>query len=226
MTFKQASDINAKIKKGSKGKLIVFYMIREKEVKVEGQLVTKRYPYLKYYNIFGLSEIEGIDPKLIEKKMNRYFPEGKDNKNIDDIDSFIKDTGADIRTNCDRAFYLPSEDYISLPAIEQFNSTAEYYSTMFHELTHWTGHESRLNREIKNGFGSEKYGKEELVAEIGSSLLNYHFGIETDYENTASYIAGWKKAIKENSNIIFESAKKSEEAFKYLIKEGDDNGRE
>ena len=119
----------------------------------------------------------------------------------------------------DRAFYRPSSDSVTLPMMEQFKSIAEYYSTAFHELTHSTGHFSRLNRLEKAVFGSETYSKEELVAEIGAASLMNEMGFETEesFRNSVAYIQNWLKALRNDKKMVISAAGKAEKAAKMIL---------
>ena len=120
----------------------------------------------------------------------------------------------------DRALYSPSSDSITLPLLAQFAETAEYYSTAFHELTHSTGHASRLNRLEKTAFfGTEAYSKEELIAEIGAAALVGHCGIETprSFRNSAAYVQNWLKVLSDDKRFIVSAAGKAEKAVALIL---------
>ena len=120
----------------------------------------------------------------------------------------------------DRAFYRPSTDEVVLPIRKQFMSTAEYYSTVFHELTHSTGHASRLNRLTQAAFfGSEDYSKEELVAEIGAAALVNHVGLETSnsIRNSAAYIQNWLKVLRDDKRFIVSASGRAEKAVNLIL---------
>ncbi|MFW5799203.1 MAG: ArdC family protein, partial [Spirochaetota bacterium] len=159
-------------------------------------------PMLRYFNVFKLSDIEGFDKDKIEK-MKETFPK-YENKSIDDIDEFISNTGVEIRQGGNKRFYKPNEDYIQIPERSKFEEVNRYYSTLFHELCHSTGHKYRLNRELNTNMGSESYSKEELIAEIGSCMLLSYFGLDIP-EHNYSYINGWLEVIKGDNNLLYES---------------------
>ena len=122
-----------------------------------------------------------------------------------------------------RAFYSPSRDYIQVPCKEQYDNVNEFYSTLFHEMVHSTGHKDRLGRLDANAklasFGSEDYSKEELIAEIGSAFLMNHVGIETSktFKNSAAYIQSWLKVLKDDNRFIVSASSKAEKAMKYIL---------
>lgn len=130
----------------------------------------------------------------------------------------IKATGADIQIG-ERAFYNRPDDYIQVPAKHRFKEESEYYSTVFHELTHWTGHESRLNRGQHSRFGSRSYAEEELVAEIGSCFTLAALGVpqNDDMSNHKAYIANWIEALSRDSRFIFRSASAASKAADHIL---------
>ncbi len=121
----------------------------------------------------------------------------------------------------DRAFYQPSTDSVHMPAVHSFEGAEEYHSTLFHELSHSTGHESRLNRHgMETGiaaFGSAVYSKEELAAEFGAAFLCAHAGIQGTLDNSAAYIAGWAKALKADSRLVVTAASQGQKAADYIL---------
>jgi antirestriction protein ArdC len=125
-----------------------------------------------------------------------------------------------IKNNISRCYYSPIEDYISLPRISDFSKPEEYYSSLFHELIHWTGHGKRVNRQSLTEFDDENYSYEELVAEIGSCYLCALSGISPKVvENQTAYIQGWLKLGKENENIFPQAAKDAQRAVGYILSE-------
>lgn len=138
----------------------------------------------------------------------------------EEAERFLMAAGARTDHSGHRAFYRPSTDHIILPEREAFITPANYYATACHELTHWTGHESRLDRDFSKSsrFGDEHYAFEELVAELGASFLCGHFGfIDATVENHASYLASWIKVLKNDKNAIFTAAKHASSAYDYLM---------
>ena len=122
----------------------------------------------------------------------------------------------------DRAYYSPSIDYVCVPALEQYSDTSEYYSTTFHELTHSTGHKTRLDRLTSGAaaaFGGEDYSKEELVAELGAAALCNQCGIETSnsFKNSAAYIQSWLKALKNDKRMIVNASAAAQKAVDFIL---------
>ena len=130
-------------------------------------------------------------------------------------DEFLRSTGADIREGHGEAYYVPSHDFISMPAFEAFKGADHFYNVAFHELTHWTGHKSRLDRDLKNRFGARDYAAEELVAELGAAFLCAEFGFDGDVRN-AGYIATWIELLKADKRAFFTACSKASKAADYL----------
>jgi len=172
------------------------------------------------YNVFHIDQCEGISPRHTE---TLHMPDGAEaiEEAQDIIYDYLGREGVKLtHTEGDRAFYKPSTDEVVLPIRKQFVSTAEYYSTVFHELTHSTGHASRLNRLTSPAFfGSEAYSKEELVAEIGASALVNHVGLETSnsLRNNVAYIQNWLKVLRDDKRFIVSASGKAEKAVNLIL---------
>ena len=130
-------------------------------------------------------------------------------------DAFLRSTGADIREGHGEAFYVPSQDFISMPAFAGFKGADHFYNVAFHELTHWTGHKSRLDRDLKNRFGSRDYAAEELIAELCAAFLCAEFGFDGDVRN-AGYIATWIELLKADKRAFFTACSLASKAADYL----------
>ena len=216
ITYKQCIEEGGYVKKGEKSSIIVFWKwltVVDGETQEEKEL-----PMLRYYNVFHIDQCEGIKAKYQQPLPNNAHPDSTADKIISD---YISRSGVIVRhKQGDRAYYTPSNDTVTLPMTEQFKSTAEYYGTAFHEFTHSTGHPTRLNRLDKTAFfGTEQYGKEELIAEIGSAALLNHCGIETDrsIRNNAAYIQNWLKVLRNDKHMIVSAAGKAEKAVEMLL---------
>ena len=176
ITFNQCQKEGGKVKKGAKAQMVVFWKWIEQEDEETGE--KKEIPFLRYYNVFHIDQCEGISARHTKPL---HMPDGAEA--IEEAQEIIygyleRENVKLLHQEGDRAFYRPSTDEVVLPIRKQFMSTAEYYSTVFHELTHSTGHASRLNRLTQAAFfGSEDYSKEELVAEIGAAALVNHVGL-------------------------------------------------
>lgn len=225
LTFKQALDLGGNVRKGEKGRKVVFFKINEKktdEKDEEGKEIVKRIPILKAYTVFRVDQCEGI-----EQKWHKDTAEETANTFVDDLTAedviadYIRREGVTMNhVASNRAYYQPSLDTVVLPLKEQFNSAAEYYSTAMHELAHSTGHESRLNRlHGVAAFGDEVYSTEELTAEICSASILATLGIDTEgsLRNSAAYVQSWLKALKNDKKMIVVASARAEKALQMLL---------
>ena len=225
LTFNQCKAEGGNIKRGEKGCPIVFWSFNDKKVKTvdedgnEVVRILRGHPFLKYYTVFHIDQCEGIKPKHADKF------ELFNNDPIEEAEKVVN-TYFD-REECkltvyksNRAFYSPSTDTVTVPAMAQYKVREEYYSTLFHEMVHSTGHKTRLDRLVKcAAFGSEDYSREELVAEMGAAMLVAKIGIdcESAFRNSVGYLQGWLKALKNDNKLIVVAAGKSEAAVNYII---------
>lgn len=223
-TFKQWTDIGGHVRKGAKSEIVVFWKIQPVEETLEdGTKEVKQIPLLRYFNVFHISQVDGVEP-LSKDELNDIEP-------IEKAESILHDywnrEGIEIEhIASDNAYYSPSRDLIHLPLMEQFKDANEYYSTAFHESVHSTMKETRCNRaEDRKGklvaFGSNEYSKEELVAEIGSANLMNILGIESDksFRNSTAYIQGWLSKLRNDVKFIVSASGKAEEAVDYILGE-------
>ena len=222
VTFKQAIEEGHPVKKGEKASMVFFFKFLESEDKDTGE--KKTVPLLKYYSVFHISQCPGMKPRFAvsEGQHSDLQPDIRAEQILND---YVDCSGVTLRKEMsNRAYYSPAMDTIVVPGIDQFADIAEYYSTVYHEAVHSTGHSTRLNRisDIAN-FGSESYSKEELVAELGASYLVNAVGLETpsSFGNTAAYIKGWLAALKDDKRFVVSAAGKAEKAVGYIL-----NGKE
>lgn len=219
-SFKQWQSAGGKIKKGEKGSPVVFWKITPMEKENEDGTKTQYVvPILRYYNVFHISQVEGVEAKEKPLTENRDpIPEAEEL-----FRSYLaREKIAVNEIIGNKAFYSPMSDSITLPKREQFPKLEEFYGTAFHEVVHSTGHESRLDRLSKEAhFGNEEYSKEELVAEIGSAAILAQLGIETNHtqKNNIAYLQSWIRALKDDVRLLVSAAGKAEKAVDY-IKEG------
>jgi len=226
LTFKQAKEMGGNVRKGSKGMPVVFWKFLDKEDEA-GNVVRDangnavKVPLLRYYTVFNLEQIEGIAyeaPKAPEGPAFEPFAQ------CEAIVSGMK-LCPEIRHGGASAFYAPAIDLVQMPQRESFRGFAEYYSTLFHELTHATGHSKRLNRkgvssevEANHAFGSADYSREELVAEMGASFLCGSAGIfNHTASNSAAYISNWIKALKGDSKLVVIAAAQAQKAADFIL---------
>ena len=225
ITFRQAALAGGHVRKGEKSKLVVFWKQFEKENEETGEM-EQRF-VLRYYNVFHLSQCEGISPRwaVSVAPLSDLDP---DEAADDLVREYISRSGVKLTVAAsDRAFYRPSTDEVVVPQLSQYRKREEYYSTLFHELTHSTGHPSRLNR-ISDvaAFGSHEYSREELCAELGAAFLVNRCGLETEssFSNSAAYIQGWLSALKNDKRLIVSAAGAAEKAVGLILgKEDMDN---
>lgn len=209
-TFKAWQAKGHKIKKGSKGTPIVYFQMNQYEDKKTGE--KKNIPFLKMSTVFNAAQAEGVEPLPTAEPV----PEVQ---RIAKAEEFIKNTGATFEEveGFDSAYFAPSADLIRMPAAGQFAEIEDFYSTAMHELTHWTGHESRLDRLKKGGFGSSEYAKEELVAEMGAAFLCADLGISnTPRADHAKYLNNWMAGLKNDKRLIVQAASHAAKAAAYL----------
>jgi len=215
-TFKQVQQAGGYVKKGQKASMVVFWKWIEQEDEETGE--KKEIPFLRYYNVFHIDQCEGLKVRHT-KPLPQTANADQTAETI--ICEYLKTSGVKVNhEQGDRAFYSPAADSITLPLLAQFKETAEYYSTAFHELTHSTGHRSRLNRLDKvAAFGSEDYSKEELIAEIGASALVNVSGLETkkSFRNNAAYVQNWLQVLKSEKRFIVSASGKAEKAVALIL---------
>lgn len=218
LTFKQCQEAGGRVKKGEKSSMVVFWKWLETEDEETGE--KKEIPFLRYFNVFHIDQCEGVTAKYTTEIE---FTDGaKADETAEGIvTEYCKREGVKLNhEEGDRAFYRPVTDSITLPEMSQFPETAEYYSTLFHEMTHSTGHKSRLDRlDHVAAFGSEDYSKEELIAEIGAAALVNHAGLETpeSFRNNAAYVQNWLRALKSDKKLIVSAAGKAEKAVALIL---------
>lgn len=216
LTYKQAKDLGGVVKKGQKGTVIVFSKVwTPKNQRINENDIEKKakdsYWLLRYYRVFNIDQCEGIKaPELSQTAPDVSYEDIL--KSYIDI-PIINKTG-------NRAYYNPLKDEIGIPPTNQFKDTLDYYSTLYHELTHSTGAKKRLGRFEENEtgiFGSESYSKEELIAELGSAFLCARHNIDNRLiKNSAGYIQNWLKALENNPRWIISASSKAQKAVNYM----------
>lgn len=205
-SYKQWQALGANVRKGEKGTQIVFYSPVTKGDKATGE--KESYACLKTYWVFNAEQVDGItiqSPSVDATPFNA----------IDHAEALIQASGARINHGGDAAFYVPSQDRIQLPNKSAFESEGSYYATAFHELTHWTGHESRCDRVLKGRFGDSKYAFEELVAEMGAAFLCAENRIPGELRH-AGYIGHWLQCLRDDSRAVFKAAALAQKAVDHI----------
>jgi antirestriction protein ArdC len=215
LTCRQANILGGKVRKGEKACPVVFWKrltVDEKEASEKREI-----PLLRYYHVFNLAQCEGI------RKGHAMAPNGAEpvaSLKPEHIVAAMPQKPP-IKDGFTRAFYSLREDYVGMPARERFARNEEYFTTLFHELLHATGHETRLNRSTlteQAGFGSDPYCKEELIAEIGAAFLCGHAEIaERTIDNSAAYVAEWLKRMKDDKKLIVHVASQAQRAADFII---------
>lgn len=228
LTWKQIEECGGSVRKGAKARFVVFYTqleIKEKEMTDAGEEKerTKKIPLLRYYNVFHLSDVDGLKSKIVPGETFNAEPIEEAEKVI--AGYLSRESGLTFKpTKGDRAYYSPAQDTVVVPLLSQYKVREEYYSTTFHELTHSTIPEGRCNRKAENAhafFGNSDYSREELVAEIGSAMLCNRVGIECSkaFRNSVAYIQNWLQALNNDPKMIVWAAGRAETAAKFILNE-------
>jgi len=217
LTYKQAQDLGGNVKRGEKASLVVFWKFLEVEDHETGEI--KQIPFLRHYHVFNVEQCEGIDyAKLTEQAERTSDP-------IESAERIVAGMPNRPRLVIDqtpKAYYSPGEDFVHMTERSACVSDFAYYDTLFHELTHATGHKSRLDRmehdTAWHRFGSKPYANEELVAEMGAAMLCSEAGIfqETE-ENSAAYIANWLTKLENDNRLVVHAAAKAQKAADYIL---------
>jgi len=227
LTFKQGQDLGGMVKKGEKGFPVVYFNLLEKDKKnnegktikdANGENVKTKIPLLRYHTVFNTEQFTGIEvPELEVKEPIVFNP-------IESAEKIVKGYigKPEIKHGGERACYSPMQDIVKMPPKECFVGEEEYYSTLFHELVHSTGHKNRLNREeIQNFhfFGDENYSKEELTAEMGATFLISEAGISTEatMKNSVAYLQNWINALRNDKTLIVRASTLAKKAVNKIL---------
>lgn len=215
MTFKQAQELGAHVRKGERGNPVVFASTMTKaEEQEDGSEEERAIPFLKSYTVFNVEQIEGLPAPYCVRPDPVIDPLAR----IAHADAFFGAIGADLRHGGNRAYYSSGSDHVQMPVFEAFRSPESYYATLAHELTHWTKHETRLAREFgRKKWGDEGYAREELVAELGAAFLCADLALTPEPgADHAAYIQSWLKVLKADSRAIFSAAAHAQRAADFL----------
>jgi antirestriction protein ArdC len=211
LTFRQVTQLGGRVKKGEKSCPVVFWKQMTIEDKESGE--PQKIPLLRIYHVFNVAQCDGIEVATTETTAETVARPAE-------IVAKMPQPPV-IKHGMTRAFYSPSEDEVGMPARARFDSDAGYYATLFHELVHSTGHEKRLKRPsiIKgNGFGSNPYCKEELIAEIGAAFVCGHAEIvERTIDNSAAYLKGWLEQLRNDKTLIVQAAAQAQKAADFIL---------
>lgn len=225
MTYRQASELNAHVRQGGKGSAVVYAnaITRTERDDKTGQDVEREIPYLKGYTVFNVEQIEGLPEIYYAKAVPTLDPVAR----IDHAEKFFANMGATVKHGGTRAYYAQESDYVQMPPFEAFRDPESYYSTLAHEMTHWTKHPQRLDRDLgRKTWGDEGYSREELVAELGSAFLCADLELHQEPpEENAAYVATWLEVLKNDTRSLFAAAAHAQRAADYLNqKAADSNG--
>jgi antirestriction protein ArdC len=218
MTFRQAEQLGAHVRKGARGAVSVYYSsFRKTETSlVTGAQTEKNIRFLRHYIVFNADQIDGLPAHYYAAPAPEAVATPSERQAA--IDAFFASIPADVRHGGEKAYFSPTFDYIQMPRPASFESMDHYASTRLHESVHWTGHARRLGRTFGKRFGDNAYAFEELVAEIGAGLGCAELGLPNDlHDSHASYVAHWLGILKADKTAIIHAAAKAEQAMTYLM---------
>jgi len=216
MTFKQAQELGSHVRKGEKGHLVVKYgTFTPKDVSATAiGNEEPKIPYLKGYAVFNVEQIDGLPEEYyLDETMGHIVPEQR----IAELEAFVAATGVKIVHHGHKACYCGAEDSIIMPPFETFHSPEDYYSTLLHELAHWTGAKPRLDRRQGKRFGDKDYAFEELVAELAACFAGAILGLRVDVGNSAVYLDNWLKGLKDDKRFFLSACSRAQSAADYLL---------
>ena len=220
MTYNQAKALGAQVRKGEKSTIAIFYKSYTKEVEAPGtgEKSDETRRVLKAYPVFNADQVEGLPERYHPAaSLDLVVPEGREAE----LDAFFGAIPAELRHQGSEAFYEPVADRVTMPPAHLFSGFDHYYATLGHELSHWTGHPSRLSRDLKHRFGSAAYAAEELIAELSSAILGAELGLPVAHlDSHASYIEHWLQLLRQDDRAILTAAAKAEEASSMLLNLG------
>jgi antirestriction protein ArdC len=209
MTFKQASEAGYKIRKGAKSIPVYFFKkidIEERDQQT-GDTTKKAIPYLTEYRVFNAQDIEGLEPAVVRP------PEWKP---VEVMERLVKKLGVEVQYGGNRAYYDAGSDHVRIPVRGAFPNAESFYGTLAHEIGHWTGHPTRLNRQFGR-FGDEAYAREELRAELASAFLAAETGLSSNTDHHAAYVGSWIKALKADRREIFKAASDASKIVSFML---------
>lgn len=212
LTYKNADALGGKVRKGEKATQVILwnFINKDDEVRPDGTVKKQVIPFIRYYNVFNVEQCEGLNIPSLVPEMPML---------VDDVNEMAEKVLAlaNVRIGGDRACFVPNSDIVMMPPKSAFELPEMYYSVACHEMVHWSGHKSRLNRDLSGRFGNEAYAFEELVAEMGSAFVGSHVGIPFEGMQHPEYIATWVRKLKDDNRAIFTAASKAQIAADYLL---------
>ena len=230
LSFKQARELGGHVRKGARAEKVYFFKAYHKDE--DGKTVSEdraaqlagmgaevhRIPFLKSFAVFNIADVEGVDFEFPEVPLQHH----EQIERCEQLVSQLTHPPQLVSEDANGAWYAPRRDVLNMPQMGQFDTAEEYYAVLFHELTHSTGHVTRLNREGITGTvkpGSADYAREELIAEMGASFLCAHTGIDLESitENSAAYLAGWLKRLQDDNKLVLKAAAGAQKAADFLL---------
>ena len=222
LTFRQAKELKGSVRKGEKGTPIVFYkqLPNRKEDQKDTDEKKERTPFiLCYYTVFNVEQCDGLTlPEIDQRETTNQIETDEACENI--VTGWTNRPALHLTSEHeDRAYYRPGRDSVHMPARSRFVDAPHYYSTLFHELVHSTGHESRLHRSFGAGFGDELYSKEELIAEMGAAFLSSFAGISNEHtdRNTTAYLQDWISQLQQDNRLVVQAAANAQKAVDLIL---------
>ena len=218
LTYRQADELGGQVRRGEHGTAVVFWKLRKVAATAETypaedehDLPDRVIPLLRSFTVFNVAQIDGLPPDLMAVPGVAWEPEAR-------AEELILMSGATIRHGVAQAYYQPGTDEIHLPPRQWFPTSENFYATALHELTHWSGHPRRCNRQLGKRFGGDAYAAEELIAEIGAAFLCAHCRIDGQLEHAASYVESWLKVLRTDKRAVFVAATKAQQAADYVLR--------
>jgi antirestriction protein ArdC len=213
-TYKQAAARGWQVRAGERGTTAYFFKrleVRDTKSEPDDEGATKRIPLLRAFTLFHASQINGV-PEFVPPTL-----EEAPWRAPDAVETIMDNSGAVVRVGGDKAFYSPGTDHIQMPPRHAFESASAWSDTIIHEAGHWTGAKHRLNRDLRNAFGSHDYSREEMRVEIGMCMVCSELGLACDFSNNAAYIASWLERLKSDRKEIFRAAADAQKIADYLL---------
>ena len=228
LTFRRVKELGGTVRKGAKGRPVVFWKtVVHKETEDDGTEKIRTVPVLKRYTVFHITDTEGVESRLAGKEAQT----ASSASSLSPVEQADRTAQEYVERNeplrlcvidSGKAYYSHSDDKVVVPKMSQFRSAEEYYSVLYHELVHSTGHENRCNRRDAGAvaaFGDNAYAKEELTAEMGAAMALSCLGIDSEqaFDNSAAYIDGWLKKLRNDKTLVVRAAGKAEQAVRYIF---------
>ena len=234
MTYRQSAELGGQVRKGERSTIAVFYKTYQAREAGDGATTgsgtdeDRMRRVMKSYNVFNVAQIDGLPDRFAPPTPLVVEPgSAQDDAHRAEIDAFIASTSVAIVYGGNEACYIPSRDVIHMPHAASFETYALFGATAAHELTHWTGHSTRLNRNLANRFGDEAYSAEELIAELGSALIGADLGLPVAHlDNHASYIEHWLRILRADERALMTAAARAEEAAAFLFSRANDDAND